>query len=422
MKKIIIVKLILLSTLLLGCGTDTETSADSHDEHEEEAKNEVVLTNEQIIMGEIEISKIEPRNLSGYIKATGEVKINPDQESKVGGIISGRIKKINVKEGSYVRSGQVLATIENLDLIDIQTDYVEALHEHEHSKTEFERQQRLRETNIGSERELAKLKAEYEHALVSLRTSEQKLESYQISKNRFSDTIIDVQRYFYITAPISGNLVSRMITVGQYVDPSMDMFYIVNTSTVFVDINVFEEDLGKISIGQRVDIQSESYSGEIFEGKISMINNVFDDQSRTVKIRVIIDNKSGRLLPNMFITAKIYIKEGLADAVSKSAIQEEGEAKYVYVKMPAGKHLEDQHAHEDENHDHEGEESHSEDIEREEKEGVVFKKVPIRTGIEDDDYVEIIFLEEPGSDEIVSKGIFYLKSEMQKGELEHHDH
>lgn len=417
MKKFILVKLILISSLISGCGTDPETNLDTHDDHEEESKNEVVLTNEQILMGDIEISKIEKRNLSGYIKATGEVKINPDQESKVGGIIPGRIKRINIKEGSYVRAGQVLATIENLDLINIQTGYVEALNEYKYSKIEYERQQRLREDDIGSEKELARLKVEYEHALVSLRASEQRLESYKISKNRFNDTTINVQRYFYITAPISGKLVSRMITVGQYVDPSLDMFYIVNTSTVFVDINVFEEDLSKISVGQRVDIESDSYSGEVFDGKIAMINNVFDDHTRTVKVRVVIDNKSGRLLPNMFIKAKIYVKEGFVSAVLRSSIQEDGDAKYVYLKISERKKVEDAHAHEEKEEDHGSEDEHADN-----KEGTVFKKVQVRTGIEDDKYVEIIFSEDHGSDEVVSQGIFYLKSEMQKGELEHHDH
>ena len=280
----------------------------------------------------------------------------------------------------------------------------------------------LRESNIGSEKELAHLRAEYEHALVELRASEQRLESYRISKDRFDDTTINVQRYFYITAPISGKLVNRMITVGQYVDPSMDMFYIVNTSTVMVDINVFEEDLGKINVGQRVDIFSDSYPGEVFEGKISVINNVFDDQSRTVRVRVVIDNKNGRLLPNMFITARIYVKEGFVAAVPKSAIKEEGEEKFVYVKMPGIKKLDEMHSDEEGDHDHDEEEHDHEGDEHKEMSGIVFKKVQVRTGIEDDNYIEVIFLEDTGSREVVSKGVFYLKSEMQKGALEHHNH
>jgi cobalt-zinc-cadmium efflux system membrane fusion protein len=420
---------ILLCAGLYSCGTKNSGITDEHAVNEEHKENTgtVVLTGEQVNIAGIKLGALESRNISGYIKASGEVKINPDQESRVGGIIPGRIKRINSKEGSFVRAGQVLATIENLDLVNVQTDYVEALHEYEHSKREYERQQALRRDNIGSEKELAKLRADYEHALVSLRASEQKLESYRISKSRFSDTSINVQRYFSITAPISGKLVSRMITVGQYVDPSVDMFYIVNTSTVYVDINVFEQDLGKINAGQRVAIESGTYPGEVFEGKISSINNVFDDASRTVKVRVLIDNNAGRLLPNMFITAKIYIKEGSVLAVPKSAVEEEGEQKFIYVKTGEKTKSQNEnhkeHSHKDgeeheHSHEHDGE-NHEEELHAE---GFTFKRVAVRTGIEDEQYIEVIPLEDITGSEIVYEGIFYLKSEMQKEELGTHQH
>lgn len=418
--KILFTLLLIIS--IFGCSKnnpETEAVKKIHDSEHEEHDNEVALTEDQLKLMEIETTKIEEHNISGYIKASGEVKINPDQESKVGGMIPGRISRINVKEGSFVRAGQVLATIENVDLINVQTEYVEALHEYEHSKKEYERQKTLRSNNIGSEKELSKLLADYEHALVGLRASEQRLEGYRISKNRFTDTTINVQRYFPVTAPISGNVIKRNVTVGQFADPSMDMFYIVNTSTVFVDLNIFEQDIGKITAGQKVIIESASYPGESFEGKISTINKVFDDASRTVRVRVLINNKDGRLLPNMFVTAKIYIKEGNALAVPKSAIEQVEEQNYIYIKTDEKKHTE----HE-EHEEHEGEHKEDEDKKDDhEAEGIVFKKVQVKTGIEDDEFVEIIPIEAIGENaEVVSKGSFYLKSEMMKGELGEHEH
>ncbi len=77
-----------------------------------------------------------------------------------------------------------------------------------------------------------------------MRSLEQRLSSYKINKNRFDnvgeDTTVNVQRYYSVTSPISGNVVSRMITIGQFVDPSTEMFHIVNTSTVYVDLNIFD--------------------------------------------------------------------------------------------------------------------------------------------------------------------------------------
>ncbi|MEO8664851.1 MAG: efflux RND transporter periplasmic adaptor subunit [Ignavibacteria bacterium] len=426
MKYINLFLIFFISIILSSCSDKsqekTETAEEHHDEHEEHG-SEVVLTDEQLKLMGIELSKIGEQNISGYIKATGEVKINPDQESKVGGIIPGRINRINVKEGSFVRAGQVLASIENVDLINVQTDYVEALHEYEHSKKEYERQKNLRNNNIGSEKELSKLLADYEHALVGLRASEQRLEGYRISKNRFSDTTINVQRYFVITAPISGSVISRLVTVGQFVDPSIDMFYIVNTSSVFVDISIFEQDLGKISTGQKVNIESASYPGESFEGKISMINKVFDDASRTVKVRVLINNKNGRLLPNMFVTAKIYVSDGGVLSVPRSAIEEKDNEKFIYIKTDERKHTEEHAEHDDTGEEHKKEAVHKDEKGEHEPEGIVFKRIPVKTGIEDDTYVEIIPMEPiEENTEVVSSGTFYLKSEMMKEELGEHEH
>lgn len=426
MKHLKIIALLFSLSILVSCGKKQEPVSEKKEEHhEEENKTEVSLSGEQIKLMGIEVSPISDINISGYIKVTGEVKINQEQESKVGGIISGRIKSVNVKEGSNVSSGQVLATLENIDLVSIQTDYITSKNEVEYAKQELDRQKRI--SDITSKKTIAELEANYKRALTNMRSLEQRLSSYKINKNRFDnvgeDTTVNVQRYYSITSPISGNVVSRMITVGQFVDPSTEMFHIVNTSTVYVDLNIFEKDLAKISKGQKVKIETSTYGDEVFEGNISNINSIFDDASRTVKVRVLIKNKGNKLLPNMFVTAKILVDESNVKAVPKSALVEEGEEKFIFVKT--------NEKHEDE-HKEPGHKEGDNDAEHKEDEhkgehghegGVVFKKVMVRTGVEDDKYIEIFPIETiEGDNEVVTSGAFYLKSELKKEELGEHDH
>jgi len=426
MKHLKIIALLFSLSILVSCGKKQEPVSEKKEEHhEEENKTEVSLSGEQIKLMGIEVSPISDINISGYIKVTGEVKINQEQESKVGGIISGRIKSVNVKEGSNVSAGQVLATLENIDLVSIQTDYITSKNEVEYAKQELDRQKRI--SDITSKKSIAELEANYKRALTNMRSLEQRLSSYKINKNRFDnvgeDTTVNVQRYYSITSPISGNVVSRMITVGQFVDPSTEMFHIVNTSTVYVDLNIFEKDLAKISKGQKVKIETSTYGDEVFEGNISNINSIFDDASRTVKVRVLIKNKGNKLLPNMFVTAKILVDESNVKAVPKSALVEEGEEKFIFVKT--------NEKHEDE-HKEPGHKEGDNDAEHKEDEhkgehghegGVVFKKVMVRTGVEDDKYIEIFPIETiEGDNEVVTSGAFYLRSELKKGELGEHDH
>jgi len=352
--------------------------------------------------------------------------MNQDNESKVGSIIPGRVKKIYVKEGSYVRAGQTLALIENPDLINVQVDYINAKNDFEFAKQEYERQQKLSSDNIGSKKNLAEIESNYKRALANYKTLEEKLSTYKISKSRFdniyTDTTADLQRNYSITAPISGNVISRMITIGQYVEPSMDMFHIVNTTTVFVDLSIFEKDLSHIKVGQKVSIEAGSNPDKTYDGKVSFINKVFDDKNRTVKVRVTVNNKSQELYPFMFVTAKIYVNDDNVLALPVSAIESEGENKYIFVKTDERKKIET-HAEHSEEDEHEDGEEHKERNEDKGEEGIVFKKYQVNTGISDDKFIEIFPIEElrEGS-EVVSKGTFYLKSELMKGELGEHDH
>jgi cobalt-zinc-cadmium efflux system membrane fusion protein len=205
------------------------------------------------------------------------------------------------------------------------------------------------------------------------------------------------------------------------------MFHVVNTSTVFVDLNVFEQDLPYVSAGQKVTLDVSVDPYEVYEGQIVFVNKVFDDVKRTVKVRVAINNKREKLLPNMFVSAKIYVKQESVLAVPISAIETEGDSKYIFVKTDElmeiethdehseGEHSEEEHKEEAGKNDKAGKEEH--------KKGIVFKKVIVNTGISDDKFIQIFPLDEIKEGEyIVTKGTFYLKSELKKGELGEHEH
>ncbi|MBN8568043.1 MAG: efflux RND transporter periplasmic adaptor subunit [Ignavibacteria bacterium] len=419
MKQLKLIIIFLALVVLTSCGKKQEQQTEQKEEHHDENSNEVSLTAEQIKLMGIRTKPISDVNISGYIKVTGEVKINQEQESKVGGIISGRVKSVAVKEGSSVRAGQVLATIENVELVGVQSDYITAKNELEYAKQELDRQKKI--SDLTSKKTLAELEANYKRALTNVRSIEQRLSSYKINKNNLdnvlSDSTASVQRYYSIVAPISGNIVQRTISVGQFVEPSTEMFHIVNTSSVIVDLNIFEKDLSKISKGQKVQIETSTYAGEVFTGTIANINTVFDDASRTVKVRVLIQNKANKLLPNMFVTAKILVEEGNVKAVPKSALIEEGEEKYIFVKT-------DRHEHSiKEKEEHKESKKEEENHTNEHSEGTIFKKIMVRVGIEDDTFIEIFPITEFDEDnEVVTEGTFFLRSESKKDELGEHDH
>ncbi len=171
-----------------------------------------------------------------------------------------------------------------------------------------------------------------------------------------------------ITAPMSGVIDARNAVVGQAVEPNTVLFHISDRSQVIVAANVYEEDLGKVKVGQEVRVQVLSYP-QVFTGKLTLIDANVDPLSRTVKAWIHLANPQGLLKPNMFARASVILRRNEAAlAVPSSAIIEANGEKFVFVR-----------------------------------EGNKFKRVEVNVGAKDTAYSEITDGLVPG-DEVVTQG------------------
>jgi cobalt-zinc-cadmium efflux system membrane fusion protein len=118
-------------------------------------------------------------------------------------------------------------------------------------------------------------------------------------------------------------VVEKEITQGEVIESGKKVFTISDLSTVWVLLNIFEKDLAQITRNTTVKIQTESYLGETFGGKVAYIGDVIDPQNRTVPLRVEVPNPGRRLKPGMFATAEVVSSGALAKAIviPASAIQ-----------------------------------------------------------------------------------------------------
>jgi cobalt-zinc-cadmium efflux system membrane fusion protein len=171
-----------------------------------------------------------------------------------------------------------------------------------------------------------------------------------------------------ITAPMSGVIDARNVVVGQAVEPNTVLFHISDRSQVMVAANVYEEDFGKIKVGQEARVQVLSYP-QVFTGKLTLIDANVDPLSRTVKAWIQLVNPQGLLKPNMFARASVVLRRNEAAlAVPNSAIIEANGEKFVFVR-----------------------------------EGNKFKRVEVNVGAKDTAYSEITDGLVPG-DEVVTQG------------------
>jgi membrane fusion protein, heavy metal efflux system len=370
---------------LYGCNNDAETQ--QKEEVTETGKNEVVLTAESIKLVKIQTEPATMQLLTGFISLPATIVPNQDNEALVGSLVQGRVQRVYARIGDYVGAGQVLMTVEGLDIGTMKASFLKAKASLDFAKATYERQKKLFDEKIGSQKSLLESQAEYEKALAELKAEDKRIHSIGLTDNDIlNDKTNDdhTSGTLQIKSPISGIVTERNVVIGQLVDATTNAFKIINTSSVWIDGQVFEKDLNKINQKTRAVFVTSIYPDEKFDGNIIYIAQSIDEHSRTLLIRGAFSNTQSKLKPQMFGELRLPMGENArAIMIPEEAIVKEAGLSYIFIKTS----------------------------------DTTFEQRIVITGSAIDNKVEIKDgLKE--SEIFVSKGVFYLKSELKKEELE----
>jgi Cu(I)/Ag(I) efflux system membrane fusion protein len=146
-----------------------------------------------------------------------------------------------------------------------------------------------------------------------------------------------VRRTVTIRSPASGIVVEKTAVVGGRVMPGMDLFRIADLSSVWVEGQVFEKDMGAIRLGQRARVTFEAYPGEVFDAGVTFVYPSVAMESRTGRVRLALANPGGRLKPGMY--ARVELEVGGAQEalmIPRSAVHTTGERSLVFVRQADG--------------------------------------------------------------------------------------
>ena len=384
--------------------TKEETKTDPDRNKKEEGIAEV--TPEQMKAVGIDIGAIEQQNLTSVVKASGQLTVPPQNKAVVNALVGGVIRRINVIEGQPVSKGQVVVAIENPDFIRLQQDYLTSKDNIVYLAQEYERQRVLKEADAGIGKVFQQASANYAAEKSKLLTLSKQLQQIHINPSQLrKGNLITVVP---VTAPISGTVGKINLSVGTFTDATSPIMEIVNNSTVFADLQVFEKDIAKVSVGQNVNFILTNQKDKKVLGRVTGINKSFDQQNKSVVVHAVINNAAPlNLIAGMYVSALIETGKQMVSAVPKDAIVKANDKSYIFVfegieKVPVKKDADDKKANK-----------------KEVQEKHRFKMIEIVTGVEELGYVEIKLLEELKPDtKIVTKGAFYLYSSMQNIETD----
>lgn len=281
----------------------------------------------------IKVTTVKRGDIAVPILATGT--LFPAHESKIGPKISGTIEIVYVDEGDEARKGQILARLDQKNLLIAERQCQAAVRVAEAQLKEAE----LKELNLRKEKErLANLFEK--HAISrqryddidtahSMALARMELINAQILSARENLAMAEQKlKDTGITSPFSGLIVKRFINQGEYVTtmPPTTLFLIMNIDSVKMEVGLPEVHLANVTIGNPVEIIADTYPGVTFKGEISTINPMVDPGSRAFKAKAEIPNKDHRLRPGMFARVRIYpkIHKGVLIVPFKSVIRRGG--------------------------------------------------------------------------------------------------
>lgn len=297
--------LLALGALALG-GCDKSNGEPSRDvERKAEGQHEekiVKLTNEELKTSGVQAEELSPQTLVDHVVLTATIRANQDRIAHVAPRVPARIVRVNANLGEAVKKGQVLALLDSIELGEAHSAYRQAQSQFALAKSDFERAQRLKDEDIIPEKDFLRARSEFEKARATLRAAEDKLRLLDVTHNESEQGAASV---FPLNAPFAGTVIEKDAVLGELAQPDKSIFTVTDLSTLWIEANLFEKDLGRVKVGAAAAVTVSAYPAEVFKGRLTYISSTVDKETRTVQARVELPNDGARLKPEMFATVAI---------------------------------------------------------------------------------------------------------------------
>ena len=328
--------------------------------------------------------------MSDSLKATGEVRVDENRTVHIRSRVSGNVKKVYVDFGSKVKTGDPLFMIDSFDLGKIAAELKKAAASVNLAEETFKREETLFKKNISSKKDMLDAQTELDRAKIEFESIKRTLSLYGLKEEQIKKILTNNNPESKITiyAPFDGTIIEKHVVLGELVTPEKEIMTITDVTSLWVWANIYERHLKILLDAQAREkvkalITVEAFPKHPFEGVVDYVSAVSDEATRTVKVRISVENKESLLRPGMF--CKIDLATGQRKevlTVPKEAVLEDEGDKFVFKRL----------------------------------EGNYFVRRRVITGKSSGLFIEIIKGVTSG-EEIVSYGSFVLKSDVLRSKM-----
>ncbi|HEY4650635.1 MAG TPA: efflux RND transporter periplasmic adaptor subunit [Pontibacter sp.] len=272
----------------------------------------------------VRVDTAQLRPVESQLQLSGKVMFDARKVFHIYPLVGGYAQEVKAELGDYVQKGQVLAVIKSSEVAGFEEQLITAQSQMRLAQKDLDVAGDMYEAGLVSEKDLIAAQQEKKNAEAALKHIREIYNIYSIGKGS----------EYIIKAPAAGFIVDRRINADTQIRPDNDeiLFTISNLNEIWVMANVYESDIAKVKEGYSAEVSTLSYPGKVFQGKIDKVFNVLDPETRTMKVRVRLDNPDFVLKPEMFANVKIsYPEDRQLVAVPAEAVIMENSKKYVMV-------------------------------------------------------------------------------------------
>lgn len=279
--------------------------------------NTLILSEAQMKNADLIIGKMEQKNIAEQLKLNGKIDVPPQNIVSISVPLGGYLKTTKLLQGMHVRKGEVIAEIEDQQYIQLQEDYLLTKSKLSFSQLEFERQKELNANKASSDKVYQQASTDLQNLKISLNALSQKLKL--IGKNPSTITSTNITRTINIYAPIDGFVSAINVNIGKYISPTDVMFELINPTDIHLALKVFEKDVDKLIIGQKLNAFTNNKPDEMHPCSIILIAKNLSSEG-VAEVHCHFEDYDKSLIPGTYMNAIVELKNNNSFALPDAAI------------------------------------------------------------------------------------------------------
>ena len=310
---------------IISCGSKTaeeqiETSGD---------QTSITLTDVQVKNAGISFGKMQERQVSSILKVNGKVDVPPQNMVSISVPLGGYLKTTKLLPGMHVQKGEVIAVMEDQQYIQLQQDYLTAKAKISYLENEYQRQKDLNRNKASSDKVFQQAEADYNSQRVLITSLSEKLKLVGINVERLNESTIS--RSINIYSPINGYVSEVKVNIGKYVSPTEVLFELINPTDIHLALKIFEEDLDKIFIGQKLLAYTNSRPEKKYHCEVLLIGKDLT-ADRNTSVHCHFEEYDKTLVPGTYMNAEIEVKNNKALVLPEESVVRFENKYYVFIR------------------------------------------------------------------------------------------